>query len=338
MAFKQSTVVSSEYSMYDADSGKWVAYSLRTNATDIVLNSSNRLFIQNDTNTINGKKFYSVNGNNYTPQAIVLTGNDINTTGSSGTSISAALGVLDRNCFKVTGGTVTGATTFSSTTTFSGAAFFDHTLTFKNGIEIIHKNDTSDIIYGGASGTSRSISLPDNDGTLALDDVATASSKGLMSTTDKSHLDSMWNLWSADGTNDTLVNKVEEVLAAFNSFPEGSNIATLLSNKQDKVSVLGSATKPVYISASGTFSECSAYAGGTLVNLNGTSKSGTSVNVYTPTGFGSSGQILKSNGEGKAPTWFTPDYASISSVPSIYISSTTPPDPKAGDVWINTAA
>lgn len=338
MAFKQSTVVSSEYSMYDADASKWVAYSLRTNATDIVLNSSNRLFIQNDNNTINGKKFYSVNGNTYTPQAIVLTGNDINTTGSSGTSISSALGVLDRNCFKITGGTVTGETTFSDRVTFSSVTAFNKTPSFNKGITIRHDSSVADIEYGGGSGPSRSINLPDNDGTLALDGVATASSKGLMSTTDKSHLDSMWNLWSADGTNDTLVNKIEEVLTAFSNFPESSNIVTLLSNKQDKVGVLGSTTRPVYVSASGTFSECSAYAGGTLVNLNGTSKSGTSVNIYTPTSFGSSGQILKSNGDGKAPTWFTPDYATISSVPSIYISSTTPPDPKAGDVWINTAA
>ena len=76
MAFKQSTVVSSEYTMYDAANSKWVSYSLRTNATDIVLNSANRLFIQNDLHTINDKKFYSVSGNTYTAQPIILYSTD----------------------------------------------------------------------------------------------------------------------------------------------------------------------------------------------------------------------------------------------------------------------
>ena len=51
---------------------------------------------------------------------------------------------------------------------------------------------------------------------------------------DKQHLDKMWNVWSADGTTDTLVNKVEEVLAAFASFQEGDTIVDLLSKKVDE--------------------------------------------------------------------------------------------------------
>ena len=60
---------------------------------------------------------------------------------------------------------------------------------------------------------------------------ATTSKAGLMSTTDKSHLDSMWNIWSADGTEDTLVNKVEEVVSIFQNYPEGNTIVEALASK-----------------------------------------------------------------------------------------------------------
>lgn len=56
-----------------------------------------------------------------------------------------------------------------------------------------------------------------------------------------------------------------------------------LANYQTKVSALGSTTKPVYISASGTFSESDTYAGGTKITLNGTAKGGTNATIYAPT-------------------------------------------------------
>ena len=60
---------------------------------------------------------------------------------------------------------------------------------------------------------------------------ATTSANGLMSSTDKTRLDSIWNVWSADGTDDTLVNKVQEVLTAFTNFPEANNLVDLLAAK-----------------------------------------------------------------------------------------------------------
>lgn len=48
-----------------------------------------------------------------------------------------------------------------------------------------------------------------------------------------------------------------------------------------------------------------AYAGGTAVTLNGTSKAATTASFYAPTGAGTSGQLLKSAGSG-APVWITP--------------------------------
>lgn len=76
------------------------------------------------------------------------------------------------------------------------------------------------------------------------------------------------------------------------------------NNKQASVAKLGSTTKPVYTSAAGTFAECSTYAGGTAVTLNGTSKASSTASFYAPTDAGTSGQFLQSNGSG-APSWAT---------------------------------
>ena len=395
MAFKQSTVVSSEYTMYDAVNSKWVSYSLRTNATDIVLNSANRLFIQNDTHTINGKKFYSVNGNTYTAQSITLYGTDIKLRSNDSTTIYTALSGLSTTINDINGK--------YASTTYVNNKISDLSNNVSNTyLKLTGGTVTGDIrISNGGSGEEQQpyivsetndgetiIYLPTSTGdtvNMATDAVATTSSKGLMSNTDKSHLDSMWNLWSADGNNDTLVNKIEEVLTAFNNFPESSNIVTLLEAKQNKVSALGSATKPVYISSSGTFTAGNTYAGGTAVTLNGTSKAGNTASFYAPTTVGEDGQLLMSGGSAKTPEWFTPHYvdksldntftgintfedtvvlglatpislfsdsnklkytasgtthtiASTSDIPTITASTTAPSSPKAGDIWINTAA
>ena len=295
---------------------------------------------------------------------------DINGKYASTTYVNNQISTLSNNVsntyLKLTGGTITGDLRISN----GGSGDEQHPYIVSD------TNDGETIIL-----------LPTSTGdtvTLATDVVATKSSKGLMSGTDKSHLDSMWNLWSADGTGDTLVNKVEEVLAAFNNFPESSNIVNLLAAKQDKVSTLGSKTEPVYISSSGTFSACSAYAGGTAITLNGTSKAGNTASFYAPTTAGSDGQLLMSGGSTK-PEWITPLYAhkgadntftgvnifesgvilgmsnpitllsessklkysvsgttytiaSTSDIPTITASNTAPSSPKAGDIWINTAA
>lgn len=66
-------------------------------------------------------------------------------------------------------------------------------------------------------------------------------------------------------------------------------------------STVGSSTAPVYLD-SGEATACSAYAGGTAVTLNGTSKAASTASFYAPTAAGTSGQVLKSAGSG-APTW-----------------------------------
>lgn len=74
-------------------------------------------------------------------------------------------------------------------------------------------------------------------------------------------------------------------------------------------STLGSTTKPIYLN-SGTATECSTYAGGTAVTLNGTSKAATTASFYAPTTAGTSNYVLKSNGSG-APTWIAQSSLSV---------------------------
>lgn len=78
----------------------------------------------------------------------------------------------------------------------------------------------------------------------------------------------------------------------------------------------GSVSKPIYLS-SGTATECSTYAGGTAVTLNGSSKSANTASFYAPTSAGTSGYILQSNGSG-APTW-----VNANKFPKIFTSTST---------------
>lgn len=73
----------------------------------------------------------------------------------------------------------------------------------------------------------------------------------------------------------------------------------IIKHESDAV---GSATTPIYVNANGATLACSTYAGGTAVTLNGTSKAASTASFYAPTGAGTSGYILKSNGSG-APSW-----------------------------------
>ena len=56
---------------------------------------------------------------------------------------------------------------------------------------------------------------------------------GLMTVADRQHLDSMWNVWSADGTDDTLVNKIQEVLKVFENYPEATSLIDTFATKSD---------------------------------------------------------------------------------------------------------
>ena len=63
----------------------------------------------------------------------------------------------------------------------------------------------------------------------------------------------------------------------------------------------GSSTKPIYLS-SGSPTECSTYAGGTAVTLNGTSKAASTASFYAPTSAGTANYVLIADANG-IPTW-----------------------------------
>ena len=78
---------------------------------------------------------------------------------------------------------------------------------------------------------------------------------------------------------------------------------TIASYYQPKVSALGSATEPVYISAAGTFSKATKYAGGTAVTVNGASQAGQAVAFYAPASGGTAYQVLVAGGTEVPPEW-----------------------------------
>lgn len=132
-------------------------------------------------------------------------------------------------------------------------------------------------------------------------------------------------MYTADDGDETISigNKVSSTYKEAISVTNGSaTITGSLTGPATKLGTanLGSTTKPIYL-VGGVATECSTYAGGTAVTLNGTSKSATTASFYAPTGAGTSGQLLKSSGSG-APTWATANAALV----GITVTSTSVSD------------
>ena len=65
----------------------------------------------------------------------------------------------------------------------------------------------------------------------------------------------------------------------------------------------GGTTTPVYVDTNGEIQSCTAYAGGTAVTLNNSSKAGSTATFYAPTAGGTANYVLIGNGATAAPTW-----------------------------------
>lgn len=100
------------------------------------------------------------------------------------------------------------------------------------------------------------------------------------------------------------INPSTDTITATN-FAGRASTAGVAEKLGDTASNTGSTTKPIYLKA-GVATAGSTYAGGTKVTLNGTAKGGSTADFYAPTGAGTSGQVLQSNGSG-APTWVNID-------------------------------
>ena len=160
---------------------------------------------------------------------------------------------------------------------------------------------TGGFIATPSSGTAQTVTISE----------ATEEANGLMSIEDKTNLNTLVRLLTEEESS-TTIDTITEVLNAFAGISEGTTVANALVGKQNKVSKLGSTSKPVYVSADGTFAEASTYAGGTAVTLNGSGKGGSTASFYAPTGAGTDGYILKSSGSG-APTWVAQSTLSVGS-------------------------
>ena len=134
---------------------------------------------------------------------------------------------------------------------------------------------------------------------------------------------------TTDATNKEITIAATDTTYESKSAASGGTAVSLVTtgekytwnSKQAGVAKLGSTTKPVYTSAAGTFAECSTYAGGTAVTLNGSSKAASTASFYAPTGAGTNGQYLKSNGSG-APSW-----TNFPTIPSISLNGSTTTTP-----------
>lgn len=147
----------------------------------------------------------------------------------------------------------------------------------------------------------------DNPNTDTTYGEATTSVAGLMSSADKTKLDGIATGATANTGTITGITMNGASKGTSGVVDLGTVITSHqdISGKQDKVAKLGSTTKPVYTSAAGTFAECSSYAGGTAVTLNGTSKAANTASLYAPTSSGTKGQVLISSGG--EPNWKTGD-------------------------------
>lgn len=195
----------------------------------------------------------------------------------------------------------------------------NHTVTVQSGL----KSDGSTTISGtSSSAASPTVALGDSGVTAGTYKRVTVNAKGIVIAGDNT--DANDDTKNTAGTTNNTGKKMFLVGAESQAanpqtysnsncyigtdnclYSGGTKVLTAhqdISSKQGTVAKLGSTTKPVYTSAAGTFAECSTYAGGTAVTLNGTSKAANTASFYAPTGAGTSGQYLKSNGSG-APSW-----------------------------------
>lgn len=151
----------------------------------------------------------------------------------------------------------------------------------------------------------------------AYDVLSLGNSTNVTSTT--AHSEGKINIYSAATKSHIIVGK-STTTDYTHTLPNQTGLLVTLNSAAPSADI-GSTTKPVYVSSAGVVTEANTYAGGTAVTLNGTSAASSTASFYAPTGAGTSGQYLKSNGSG-APSW-----TNFPTIPSITLngSSTTSP-------------
>lgn len=292
----------------------------RTSA-EAVGETSSLKFFRPDLYTVNGKKFFE----NNLHKGVTLYGDNINLSSSDSTTISNKISSINNSINSITSSLDSDylkTTTASSTYVKKDSVLSDGDIS-KNGYENSSIFDVSALDY-----------YLENEKSFASKAVASASSNGLMSYTDKANLDTLVKLLQDD--DDSVINTIQEVLNAFENASEGLNIATTLSNKLDKTggSITGS------ISVSGNISE-----GGTLLSAKYALKSAVPVFIGLKE-VSSYGDFVSYPGSDSddytvssgALINILNDFAPRSLLPTTTVGSSAPSSPKNGDVWLDTSA
>lgn len=175
----------------------WEDVYFKTSAAQVG-ESTNLKFLRPSTHTVNGQSFFDKDGN---AQAITLTGEDIMFDDTD--NISTCISDLSGRIYIVSSAYIKSISSTSDA-------------------------DKITLTWTKQDGSTSSVDIP-----KSISD-ATETTSGLMSADDKNHLDTMYNVWAADDTNNTLVDKVQEVLSIFDQYPEGSTIVDALAGKLDK--------------------------------------------------------------------------------------------------------
>lgn len=254
----------------------WEDVYFKTSAAQVG-ESTTLKFLRPSTHTVNGKSFFDASGN---AQSITLSGDDI--LYDEGSTINNEIGSISGSVGNI----------------------------LKEYIKSISSSSDADKItltWTKQDGSTASVDIP-----KSISD-ATDTTSGLMSATDKSHLDTMYNVWAADDNTNNLVNKVQEVLAAFNSFKEGDTIVSLLAKKADD-DVVQDTFDDVNLRISGLT---------TTVQTLGTQKAD-AADVYTTTQIDTKLQGI--NGEINA--------IKNKTYRQIFEGSTAPSGMVTGDIWI----
>lgn len=195
----------------------------------------------------------------------------------------------------------TGEQTFSGNKTFSGAITLSSTLgvtgvtTLKNKLTITDSNNYE----GGSFQTTASTATTSVSTNLIVGNAKASGTAG-----------NRYGILQIYSEGTSYINLRVHRYAANGSTNATSRTTYLRDHGADAYLVatttrdaVGSTSVPVYVSTSGVITECSSYAGGTAITLNGTSKAANTASFYAPTSSGTAGYILKSGGSGVAPSW-----------------------------------
>lgn len=195
------------YQIYDAATQEWVICHLLTSVNQVG-ESNARVFLRPQTHKVNGLSFYDKDTKIHS--GITLYADNISLSSNDATTVTGKLGSLDSQV----------------QANLSSINNLAELLGDQEGGLQYQINTLNSLVQANTQSITTLAT------TYASEDQA-----GLMSPLDKSHLDSMYKIWTSSEDGDDFVNKIEEILGVFENYPEGDNLIELLASKADKSTV-----------------------------------------------------------------------------------------------------